>query len=205
MIRFLLKRALDILVNAAGITHSSLLVATQEDLIQDIIDTNLTGTIWACQAATKAMIRQRRSPENTGCIINVSSLLGVKRGSGSSVYAASKAGVIGNAHMKRGDSNFHPDKCRSHAVTSTRTGAIKRKGKHNNTGVYRDSNDQRCATPEPPSRFSLAVALSPAKIHDRDESNGALYCDGCHTSEKIWHSRRGCRCRPFPCNQCLCQ
>lgn len=31
----------------------------------------------------------------SGCIINISSLLGIKGGRGSSVYAASKAGVIG--------------------------------------------------------------------------------------------------------------
>lgn len=32
---------------------------------------------------------------NTGCIINISSLLGLKDGRGSVGYAASKAGVIG--------------------------------------------------------------------------------------------------------------
>jgi NAD(P)-dependent dehydrogenase (short-subunit alcohol dehydrogenase family) len=31
-----------------------------------------------------------------GCIINVSSLLGVKGGRGNTVYAASKAGIIGS-------------------------------------------------------------------------------------------------------------
>lgn len=34
-----------------------------------------------------------------GCIINVSSLLGVKGGKGSTVYAASKAGIIGLGHF----------------------------------------------------------------------------------------------------------
>lgn len=34
-----------------------------------------------------------------GCIINVASLLGVKGGQGSSVYAASKAGVIGRLQI----------------------------------------------------------------------------------------------------------
>jgi len=40
-------------------------------------------------------MRQRRKAWNSGCIINVSSLLGVKGGRGSTAYAASKAGVLG--------------------------------------------------------------------------------------------------------------
>jgi NAD(P)-dependent dehydrogenase (short-subunit alcohol dehydrogenase family) len=32
---------------------------------------------------------------DAGCIINISSLLGVKGGKGSSAYAASKAGILG--------------------------------------------------------------------------------------------------------------
>jgi hypothetical protein len=34
-----------------------------------------------------------------GCIINVSSLLGIKGGKGSTAYAASKAGIIGLGHF----------------------------------------------------------------------------------------------------------
>ncbi|OBT65584.1 hypothetical protein VE03_05577 [Pseudogymnoascus sp. 23342-1-I1] len=67
----------DVLVNAAGITHYSLLVRTPAARVDEVIDTNLRGTILGC------------------CIINISSLLGVKGGRGSSVYAASKAGVLG--------------------------------------------------------------------------------------------------------------
>ena len=45
------------------------------------------------------MMRQHRAAENTGCIINISSLLGMKGGRGSAVYAASKAGVIGMSYV----------------------------------------------------------------------------------------------------------
>ncbi|MCJ1433452.1 hypothetical protein MMC27_002814 [Xylographa pallens] len=63
--------------------------------VEQVIQTNLMGTIWGCQIIAKAMIRQHREPSNTACIINVASLLGIKGGRGSTVYAASKAGVLG--------------------------------------------------------------------------------------------------------------
>lgn len=37
--------------------------------------------------------------EPSGCIINVASLLGLKGGKGSTAYAASKAGVIGELNF----------------------------------------------------------------------------------------------------------
>ncbi|MCJ1486198.1 hypothetical protein MMC06_006374 [Schaereria dolodes] len=89
--------SIDVLVNAAGIAHSSLLVTTKPELLEEVIQTNLMGTVWGCQIMAKVMMRQRRSLENTGCIINVSSLLALKGGRGSTVYAASKAGVLGLA------------------------------------------------------------------------------------------------------------
>lgn len=95
----------DILINSAGVTHSSLLVAMKEESIHEIIDVNLKGTIFACRAVSKAMIRSRRRPSveetpKSRCIINISSLLATHGGRGSSVYAASKAGVLGEFSSK---------------------------------------------------------------------------------------------------------
>ncbi|PQE07693.1 3-oxoacyl-acyl carrier reductase protein [Rutstroemia sp. NJR-2017a BVV2] len=84
------KPQIDILVNAAGITHSSPLLTTSPDLIESVLRTNLQGTIWGCKVVSRMMVRRRE-----GCIINVSSLLGMKGGRGSAAYAASKAGVLG--------------------------------------------------------------------------------------------------------------
>lgn len=83
-------KEVDILVNVAGITHSSLLVNSSADMLEDVVRTNLMGTIWGCKYLGKNMMRRK-----TGCIVNVGSLLGVKGGSGSTVYAASKAGIVG--------------------------------------------------------------------------------------------------------------
>ncbi|KAF7891917.1 hypothetical protein EAF00_008219 [Botryotinia globosa] len=84
------KPKIDILINAAGLTHASPLITTSPSLIENILQTNLMGTIWGCKIIGKEMLRRRE-----GCIINVSSLLGVKGGRGSAAYVASKAGVLG--------------------------------------------------------------------------------------------------------------
>jgi NAD(P)-dependent dehydrogenase (short-subunit alcohol dehydrogenase family) len=87
-------------------------VRTEGELVEEVVDTNLMGTIWGCQYMAKGMMRRKRGIHlyakiacNTllmytvGCIINISSLLGVKGGRGSAAYAASKAGVIGMAFL----------------------------------------------------------------------------------------------------------
>ncbi|KAI3328003.1 NAD(P)-binding protein [Xylariaceae sp. AK1471] len=84
------KENIDILVNAAGISHNSFLFKTpMPDMIQ-VLDVNLKGTILGCQAVVRKMMQQRN-----GCIINVSSLLAAHGGRGASVYAATKAGIVG--------------------------------------------------------------------------------------------------------------
>ncbi|KAJ3576398.1 hypothetical protein NPX13_g3721 [Xylaria arbuscula] len=84
------EEPLDILVNAAGISQNALLSRTELADINQILGANLRGTIFGCQSAIQKMMKQK-----SGSIINVSSLLATNRGRGASVYAASKAGVIG--------------------------------------------------------------------------------------------------------------
>ncbi|RIA82285.1 3-oxoacyl-reductase [Glomus cerebriforme] len=80
----------DYLINAAGVSHDSLVVKLKEQEVNDIIKTNLLGTIYMCSHISKLMIKARR-----GCIINISSVVGLHGNSGQSIYSASKAGVIG--------------------------------------------------------------------------------------------------------------
>ncbi|EKD14683.1 uncharacterized protein L3040_000206 [Drepanopeziza brunnea f. sp. 'multigermtubi'] len=84
------REKIDILVNAAGITHYSPLFVTSTPLLESVMRTNLMGTMMGCRAVGKGMMARKG-----GCIINVASLLGIKGGKGSSAYAASKAGVVG--------------------------------------------------------------------------------------------------------------
>jgi len=78
------------LVNAAGIASMNLAVTTPPSVSQNIIHTNLLGTIYCCQLIVPLMLRNK-----VGSVINFSTIavaLGLK---GESIYAASKAGVEG--------------------------------------------------------------------------------------------------------------
>lgn len=85
----------DVLVNAAGISQSSLLMRGDVGEIEHVVQTNLMGTMWACREVSKLMKRGGKEKERTANIINISSLLGVQGGRGAAAYAASKAGVLG--------------------------------------------------------------------------------------------------------------
>jgi 3-oxoacyl-[acyl-carrier protein] reductase len=80
----------DALINVAGIASMNLAVTTPSQVSQNIIHTNLLGTIYCCQLISPLMLRNK-----AGSIINFSTIavaLGLK---GESIYAASKAGVEG--------------------------------------------------------------------------------------------------------------
>jgi len=79
----------DILVNSAGMNRRDLITDIKEEDFIRILDVNLKGVLFCCQAFGKEMIKQK-----SGKIINIasiSSLLGhPARGS----YAASKGGLV---------------------------------------------------------------------------------------------------------------
>lgn len=82
---------LDCVVCNSGISlGEKMLCDNTRDEIMEIINTNLLGTIYCNQAASKFMLTQKH-----GNIINISSIYGVEGGCCESVYSASKAGVIG--------------------------------------------------------------------------------------------------------------
>ena len=94
----------DILVNAAGISKSNILPRSELEDISTVLRTNLEGAMLTSRALMRASIRSRirnRNDPATGtkppskCIINVSSLLALKGGTGAVPYAASKAGLLG--------------------------------------------------------------------------------------------------------------
>jgi 3-oxoacyl-[acyl-carrier protein] reductase len=83
-------KTLDILVNNAGVTSDSLLMRMKSSDWDQVIGTNLKGTILCTKFVSRQMIKQR-----AGCIVNLSSVVGQMGNVGQSLYAASKAGIIG--------------------------------------------------------------------------------------------------------------
>jgi 3-oxoacyl-[acyl-carrier protein] reductase len=83
-------KKIDILVNNAGVTVDNLLMRTKPADWDQVIGTNLKGTILCTKSVSRYMIRQRY-----GRIINLSSVVGQTGNAGQSLYAAAKAGIIG--------------------------------------------------------------------------------------------------------------
>jgi len=81
---------LDILVNNAGITRDNLLMRMADEDIESVLDTNLKGSLFYCRAVARPMTKAR-----SGCIVNVSSIVGITGNAGQSNYAAAKAGLYG--------------------------------------------------------------------------------------------------------------
>lgn len=82
--------SLDVLVNNAGVTRDNLIIALKEEDFDEVMDTNLKGSFLCSQLAAKMMIRKR-----SGCIVNLSSVVGLHGNAGQSNYSASKAGIVG--------------------------------------------------------------------------------------------------------------
>ena len=83
-------QGLDILVNNAGVLKDALVGMASEQMFQEVMGVNLSGTFKCAQFAARLMARA-----GSGSIINISSIVGRYGNAGQSVYAASKAGVIG--------------------------------------------------------------------------------------------------------------
>lgn len=81
---------IDILVNNAGITRDNLIMRMTDDEWNKVLDINLKGTFNCIRAASRHMMKAR-----SGCIVNISSVVGVMGNAGQANYVASKAAVIG--------------------------------------------------------------------------------------------------------------
>lgn len=85
----------DVLVNAAGVSQNSLLARTDPSDIAAILDTNLRAAVLASRLVGKQMMRRAPAARRGCSIVNVSSVMASRGGTGASVYAASKAGLLG--------------------------------------------------------------------------------------------------------------
>lgn len=83
-------KKIDILVNNAGVTSDNLLLRMRSEDWDQVVGTNLKGTVFCTKSVSRVMIRQRY-----GRIINMSSVVGQMGNAGQSLYASTKAGIIG--------------------------------------------------------------------------------------------------------------
>jgi len=81
-----------VLVANAGITRDTLLMRMTDEDIDDVLQTNLAGSIRLARRAMKGMLRAK-----SGRVIFVSSVVWALGSAGQVNYAASKAGLVGAA------------------------------------------------------------------------------------------------------------
>jgi len=87
---FKLTKKLDILVNNAGILDDALIGMVTKDQIERVFGINTFSLLYTSQYAARLMARN-----NSGSIINLSSIIGTNGNEGQAVYGGSKAAVIG--------------------------------------------------------------------------------------------------------------
>ena len=81
----------DVVVNNAGITKDNLVPRMKAEDFQAVINVNLSGDFYVCQAFLEAAAKTKCE----GRIINIASVVGQIGNPGQCNYAASKGGVIG--------------------------------------------------------------------------------------------------------------
>jgi 3-oxoacyl-[acyl-carrier protein] reductase len=83
-------KRLDVLVNNAGVLADALLGMISPADVERVVATNLFGSIYHLQAASRLMRRGR-----SGSIVNMASIVGLTGNAGQAVYSSSKAAVVG--------------------------------------------------------------------------------------------------------------
>src|SRR5947208_8249611 len=81
---------IDTLVNNAGIVQDAQFKKMTDDQFERVIDVKLKGVYNCTKAVVDIMLQQ-----NSGCILNASSIVGLYGNFGQTNYAATKFGVIG--------------------------------------------------------------------------------------------------------------
>lgn len=101
---------LDVAVANAGIGGGARLVDLTDEMIHRILAVNLESVFFTCRAAARAMV-----PRKSGSIITVGSVFGQDTPAGTSVYGASKAGVVALTHSLARE--LAPDNIRVNCVS----------------------------------------------------------------------------------------
>jgi NAD(P)-dependent dehydrogenase (short-subunit alcohol dehydrogenase family) len=80
--------SLDVVINNAGISRQRGLLEVDETLMDELLAHNIKNPFWVAQFAVPWLLRRKG-----GCIVNISSSLGIKPSPGFGLYAMTKAAL----------------------------------------------------------------------------------------------------------------
>ncbi len=144
--KILAAHKIDCLVNNAGVTSFKLAEENSINEIDDIINTNLLGSIYTIKAVLPKMIEQ-----GGGTIINILSIVTKKVFINSSAYAASKNGLMGYTNILREEVRKYKIKVINIIPGATLTPMWSQ--------VVRKENSERMMKPEDIARLLVWVFL----------------------------------------------
>lgn len=115
-----LRGRVDILVNAAGVYEEAAIDGHADQVWNDTIDTNLTGSFKMIRAVLPGMVAQK-----WGRIVNIASTAAHQGMAGNAAYCASKAGLLGLGRCVALEGAAHGVTCNSISPTWVETEMLK--------------------------------------------------------------------------------
>lgn len=139
------KLPIDVLVNSAGIIHGGLFQMTPIKDIRQVFEINLFGMLELTQLVCRYMMRN-----NSGSIINISSVAGIDLSAGNSAYGLSKAAIIAFTKTLSAEMSSHGIRVNAIApsLTETDMGLSKQATKEREMLSNGDDYFYRIAQPE---------------------------------------------------------
>lgn len=147
---------LDVLINCAGIARRGHAATLAVEDWRAVIDTNLSGTFYACQAAFPAL-----KASGNGLIINIGSFVAHRAGPGRASYVASKTGVVALTQVLALDFAEHGIRALSVSPGYTRTAMVGKAldaGRLNEQSLLAKIPARRLAQPEEIGQAIRALA-----------------------------------------------
>lgn len=149
--KILAENDIDCLVNNAGITSWKLAEENSTNEIDDVINTNLLGSIYTIKYLLPHFIER-----GSGTIINILSVVTKKVFTNSSIYAASKLGLLGYSNVLREEVRKYNIRVINIIPGTTETRMWTQK--------VRDENSERMLDPEDIARVIVSAYLERKNI-----------------------------------------
>jgi short-subunit dehydrogenase len=149
--KMLAENDIDCLVNNAGVTSWKLAEENSTNEIDDVINTNLLGSIYAIKYMLPHFIER-----GGGTIINILSVVTKKIFTHSSAYAASKMGLLGYANVLREEVRKHKIRVINVIPGTTETPMWPSK--------VRDEHSERMLDPEEIARIIVSAYLEKSNM-----------------------------------------